>query len=308
MRGDQLVFLLSEIYRETYRKGELLHDPSYLHLLQLHVPWSKIAQHIELLPDPVERLYLRSLENQYLGDYLERELAKLDLNGHEALPFEKAVFYIGLLHNPLYKEENFFSRLSNWEMRIRERMQSLAIDLQNQKENFLHFIPLLGTHAARLRAQEIIRAINGFLFETMGLIGEENCFYETASHCVQSFLEQENLRGIPISLSAIYLILARRLGLPIYGVNMPRHFLIKWETNQLELFLDPFHGGRIIPKDAIIYLLKTNQYPLQSQFFSACNSATIIRRMLSNLSTVFQKIGWTERWALTERLMRSLPS
>lgn len=307
MQQEQLVFLLNEIYRETYRKGEVLQDPSYLHLIHLQIPWHEIAQHIDFISDPLERLYLRSLENRYLEDYLINQISQLNLSGQDNFAFEKAVYCIGLLHNPLYQETTFFNRLNELEQILRQRLQSAGIRFGEEKENFWMFIPIFGSHAARLRAQEVIREINAFLFDSLGLVGDENCFYETASHAIQSFLEKENHRGIPISLSALYLILAKRLGFPIFGVNMPRHFLIKWETNQVEIFLDPFNGGRIIPKDAIIYLLKANHYPLQSQFFAPCSSAVIIRRMLTNLVTVFQKINWLQKANLAEKILRHLP-
>ncbi len=309
MNVDEIVFLLNEIYRERRYASNVIHNPSYLHLLALQLPWYLVAENIEKINNPEERAYLRTLEEQYICDYIARQLSSLNLHQkNEIGPFEKAVYCVGLLHNPRYSEIRFFYHLSSIESALSEHLNAAGVSFDHRSwESILTMLPFIGSHTARVRAEEIIRHLNLFIFETLGIGWDENCFFEPASHAVQSFLEGENRKGIPISLSAFYIILAQRLKLPIYGVNTPRHFLVKWESESVEIFIDPSSGGRIIPRASIEYLLQQQNYPLNRQYFESCHYDTIIRRMLSNLSVVALRTGDGERAAYLEHLTRALP-
>ena len=103
------------------------------------------------------------------------------------------------------------------------------------------------TAAARARVAqegpllERVVALNTLLFDELGFAGEREDFYDPRN----SFLDQVLVRrrGIPISLSVLYCEVARRLGLPAYGVSFPAHFLVRVGRGDGTLVLDPYAGG-----------------------------------------------------------------
>lgn len=93
----------------------------------------------------------------------------------------------------------------------------------------------------------------------------------------------ESRRGIPVSLCTLYLLLGRRLGLPVFGVNMPAHFLVKYQDEQHEVFFDIFNGGNPIQKEQCVqFLLKAGLTP-KPRYFKSASGQTILIRMVCNL-------------------------
>ena len=100
--------------------------------------------------------------------------------------------------------------------------------------------------------------------------------------------------GIPISLSVVYMLLGRRLGLPVYGVNLPHHFVVKYQDEHSEMFIDPFNGGQPLSRaDCVRFLLKASVQP-HAQHFAAASSKSILLRMARNL------LAWAERTGNSE--------
>ena len=89
--------------------------------------------------------------------------------------------------------------------------------------------------------------------------------------------------GIPISLSVVYILLGNRLDLRLYGVNMPKHFVAKYMTNDEELFIDMFNDGQPMSRtDCIRFLLRADVQPLQG-YFDAATPTDVLLRMVRNL-------------------------
>ena len=91
---------------------------------------------------------------------------------------------------------------------------------------------------------KIIRAINHFLFEELGFTGNANQYYDPRNSFVNEVLARRT--GIPITLSLVYLELARRIDFPMVGVGMPGHFLVRPMVDEMDVFVDPFHGGEVL--------------------------------------------------------------
>jgi regulator of sirC expression with transglutaminase-like and TPR domain len=133
--------------------------------------------------------------------------------------------------------------------------------------------------------------INGlrlFLADICGFHGNENDYYDPKN----SFLNQviERRTGIPITLSVLYMEIGRRLGLPLYGVGLPGHFLVKYQDANQVLFLDPFHGGRTLgPAECreIVERMYQGQLRFQEEFLAAVDKKYIVLRMLNNLRGIY---------------------
>jgi regulator of sirC expression with transglutaminase-like and TPR domain len=98
----------------------------------------------------------------------------------------------------------------------------------------------------------------------------------------------DSRQGIPVTLCTIFILLGQRLGLPVFGVNMPAHFLAKYKDDRHEVYFDLFNGGNPIMKEQCIqFLLKAGIKP-QAKYFQAANGQTILLRMICNLLAVSQ--------------------
>jgi regulator of sirC expression with transglutaminase-like and TPR domain len=100
--------------------------------------------------------------------------------------------------------------------------------------------------------------------------------------------------GIPISLSVLYLEVARRVGVIAQGVNFPGHFLVRVAVEDAWLFLDPFSGGRALTPADLEALLRKTTTPdavLEPSVIAAATKRQIVARMLVNLAGIYGRNG-----------------
>ncbi|MEE9295341.1 MAG: transglutaminase family protein [Phycisphaerae bacterium] len=120
--------------------------------------------------------------------------------------------------------------------------------------------------------------------------------FEDFANPVNSYLNRviDTRRGIPISLSAIWLDVAEQLGWPIVGVSLPGHFIIRYEGVGEEMLIDPFNGGRELTHDDCAHMLTTlfgDEFTLTDQHLVPAGTRAILARMLGNLYTTYVQSG-----------------
>ena len=105
-------------------------------------------------------------------------------------------------------------------------------------------------------------------------------------------------RFIPISLSVLYLEVARRLGVPAAGVGFPGHFLVRVDGGPVPLILDPYGGGAALDRPALEALLARASGPdarLDDESLAPTPKRPILARMLNNLAGIYGRTGDTFR-------------
>ena len=115
-------------------------------------------------------------------------------------------------------------------------------------------------------------------------------------------------RGIPISLSALYLLVARRASIPLYGVNVPSHFLIGYQCNERQHFLDPFNDGKSLTQQDVADIIKRNELPLHPAYFKAASDRDIIYRMTNNIVAILERDDARELLPKIQRVRKILRS
>lgn len=133
-----------------------------------------------------------------------------------------------------------------------------------------------------------VSAINRLLFETLGFSGNAVDYYDPRNSFLNEVLERRT--GIPISLSVVYMEIGRRLELPIYGVGLPGHFVVKYEKGRRRFFIDPFHDGRMLNRQGCRRLVRQihgHEVELNDLHFAAVDKRHIILRMAANLRDVY---------------------
>src|SRR5260370_16921174 len=102
----------------------------------------------------------------------------------------------------------------------------------------------LADAASGLMGAEFVASVNTFLFEEIGFRGNAQNYYDPRNSCLNWVLDQRT--GIPITLSLVYLEIARRIGRPIAGIGLPGHFIVKYDDGKYATYLDPFDGAKLL--------------------------------------------------------------
>ena len=134
------------------------------------------------------------------------------------------------------------------------------------------------------------------------ILGDEEAFWgntDDYSAAENSFLNLvlERKQGLPITLSVLYLEVARRAGIPLFGVAFPGHFLVASETGAGKLLMDPFQGGAILTETGCADLLSrvSPQVRFASKMVVPASVKTITSRMLMNLKRTYLAAGEREK-------------
>ena len=164
-----------------------------------------------------------------------------------------------------------------------------ALDIQK-------YLDILEAIATEVKSQlsgatyplKVIKAINFELFDGMGFQGNTENYYAPEN----SFLNQviERRVGIPITLSVIYLAVAKRLDFPMVGIGMPGHFLIRPHFEDAGIYIDAFNQGEILfEQDCQRKLSQIYQQPvkLNPDWLTPVSNRQILARMLNNLKFIY---------------------
>lgn len=136
----------------------------------------------------------------------------------------------------------------------------------------------------------IIESINEILFVQEGLRGNSEDYYNPRNYYLNEVLDRK--LGIPITLSVVYMEVAKRIGFSIAGVGFPEHFLVKHVAPDHEIIIDPFNMGRILTmKDCQEMLDKTgdSKATMNPSMLQPMENRAIITRILYNLKGIYEQ-------------------
>jgi len=159
---------------------------------------------------------------------------------------------------------------------LKQDMDQLYYDVWPQMRDNLHPI-------------DQIKVLNGVMFDQLKFGANTKNFHAANNSFINVVLESK--KGNPISLCVIYLWIAQKLGLPVYGVNLPNLFVLTFKQEQTQFYINVFNKGLIFNKvDIDNYLAQLNLTPLDI-YYQPCSNLEIIRRVLRNLIMAYEKSG-----------------
>jgi regulator of sirC expression with transglutaminase-like and TPR domain len=275
---------------------------------------SSIQALVQLIDDPDESVF----------EHVRDQLVKI---GSEAIPYLENSWeteYYGLLfqnrietiiHNIQFDEVK--SKLEEWvqstekdllkgaiivakyqypgldESKIHESLQMIRRDIWLE----------LNDHQT---AYEQVKIFNKVFFGLHHFQGDNQNFHSSVNSYINSVLESK--KGNPLSLCLIYSIIAQSLDLPIYGVNLPNHFVLAYmdakyssfSINQQNEFgvlfyINAFSKGSIFDTNEIKEFLNGLNLNHHREYFEPCSNTSVIKRMLTNLIASFQQVGNFEK-------------
>ncbi len=169
-----------------------------------------------------------------------------------------------------------------------------------------------------LTALEKIRVMNHIIFEIHGYSGNTANFHAPQNSYLNNVLESK--KGNPLSLSILYSVIAQSLGLPVYGVNLPEHFILAYKDTDPEMaaimrtdnthgvlfYINAFSKGSVFGKREIDTFLKQINMKAMDMFYTPCSNVDIIVRMLRNLIGAYEKLGYPEKVKDLEELLTAI--
>jgi regulator of sirC expression with transglutaminase-like and TPR domain len=156
---------------------------------------------------------------------------------------------------------------------------------------------------------EQIEQLSEYLFETLGFSGNTADYYDVRNSFLNEVMDRR--MGIPITLSLVYIEVARRLKMPVYGVGMPGHFLVKYRDLEREILIDPFHRGRILSLEDCEELfdeMYEGRMSFRLTFVNEVSCKHLLARLLNNLKSIYGRVpDHHKTLAVIERLLMISP-
>lgn len=148
------------------------------------------------------------------------------------------------------------------------------------------------TNITEEEAPERIRKLNRLLFDELGFHGASDSYYDPRNSFLNDVLDRRT--GIPITLSIVYMEVAKRIGLKIDGVGFPGHFIVRYAVKPYDIIIDPFNKGRFLTTDDLRQMLRNyfrGSVELQDEFLRPWGKREMMTRLLSNLQNVYLSEG-----------------
>ncbi|MBK9518933.1 MAG: transglutaminase family protein [Anaeromyxobacter sp.] len=141
---------------------------------------------------------------------------------------------------------------------------------------------------APYRSANTLKALREVLFGEGGLRGNEKAYYDPRNSYLNEVLDRR--LGIPISLSLIFMEVARRVGLDLQGVGFPGHFLVKLRPeNMPDVFIDPYNGGELLTAEECVARFKSlaQGRDFDPRFLEGVTPRQVLARLLHNLKRIY---------------------
>lgn len=132
------------------------------------------------------------------------------------------------------------------------------------------------------------RALAAYLYGTLGFTGDAETYNDPRNGLLSAVLERR--RGLPITLSILYVAIGRRLRLPVFGIALPGHFVAGVGGADRPVVIDPFHDGRLVDEAELtewIPQLTGGRLAFSRNLLRPASPAAVIRRLLNNLTRDF---------------------
>ena len=230
-----------------------------------------------LHPEPSVRTRVRELLDQREAALRDSEFMAFVLGQGEQFDLEDGVWRFSLARYPDINVAAFRAQLDAWADRVRDPLRAGA------------------------SGAETLLALNQVLFGELGFRGNSDDYHDPANSYVNRVMDRR--RGIPISLSAVYLFVGRRLGLPVAGIGMPGHFLCRYQTSREEIYIDAFNGGKLLDRADCKRRIEALAVEHDDSHLAPVTSRRMLQRMIANLHLLHKE---KKQRAETERLQRHL--
>ena len=230
--------------------------------------------------DPVLRRRAQAIVRAFDRQLADNRFLAFCLKGGEELDLEKGAWLLAQTQFPDINEEAYRALLDAFADNARDRIQAVT------------------------EPRQVLTAINHYLFEELGFTGNEEDYYQPDNSYLSRVLDRRT--GNPISLCLVYLLIGRRLQLPLAGIGLPGHFICRYQSSAAEYFIDCFNRGKLLTKtDCVQYLLQGN-YSVRTDYLAPVSPRRMMLRICGNLHQIYLRLEQSEPATRVQRYLVAL--
>jgi regulator of sirC expression with transglutaminase-like and TPR domain len=284
---------------------------------------SEINALVQLIDDPDELIFVQVKDKLLeMGSAVVPHLEKAWVKNNFGELFQFRLETI--IHDIQLKD--VFQKLGNWILKPENLLEGVLIvnKYKYPNINLLYIENLITQLVSDIKSQindnqtalEKIQVINKILFDIYGFRGDKTNYHDPENSYFNAVLTKK--KGNPLMLSILYIEIAKRMQIPIYGINLPNHFLVGFleedyqqnnylynrDSHGILFYINPFSKGTILYQDEIddfLVELKLEQHP---KYYSPCNNISIIRRILTNLIYSYTKLNEKKNVAELKKIIQ----
>lgn len=269
-----------------------------------HSKTTELKALMRLLDDPDQSI-LNQIEQRIL-DFGKDAIALLEETKHNCIDIDLYERIDQIIQKIQF--DSTFNTLMDWKNNAQSNIFEAALSI-----SAMHY-PQMDIDALRKEMDKItrdvwlelnedltplekIQILNHIFFDIYSFNGNKDNLSKPQNSLIKDVIESK--KGNSVSISILYLEVARRLNMPVYGIDLPQNFVLAYVNNESVLsakhrvlfYINPFNKGIIFTKKDIDSFLKQINEKPQDSFFQICENVIIVKRLLSELIESFSAIG-----------------
>jgi regulator of sirC expression with transglutaminase-like and TPR domain len=155
-----------------------------------------------------------------------------------------------------------------------------------------------------LQAIDQVKLLNAIFFNSFKFKSNTSNIKAVSNSMINNVLGTK--KSNPIGLCVLYMLIAQKLKIPIYGVNLPNIFILTYKTERLQFYINVFNKGLTFSKQDIDHYIAQLDLTPRTMFYEPCTHLDIIKRVLRNLVVAYEEIGNTEKMEDAQSLLDDL--
>lgn len=230
--------------------------------------------------DPLIRRRVRSLLTHLHRVEADERFMLFCRHHGEEFDLEHGIWLIAQTRYPEINLEAYHALLDDWAGRLREALRPYR------------------------KGESQLAVMNEFLFGDLGFKGNEQNYYDPENSYLNRVIDRRT--GNPISLCLVFILLGRRLEMPIAGIGFPGHFLCRYQTSQEEHYIDAFNQGKLLSKAQCMQYLKRNGLGVREGYLVPVSARRVLLRICANLHQIYLQLSEHEEAAKVQRYLVAL--
>lgn len=240
-------------------------------------PWLEAES---LNGDPLTRRRVRSLLKFLHREEADERFTTFCQHHGEEFDLEQGIWLIAQTRHPEINVEAYRALLDDWANRLREALRPYR------------------------KGESQLAVLNEFLFGELGFKGNEQNYYDPENSYLNRVIDGRT--GNPISLCLLFMLIGRRLEMPIAGIGFPGHFLCRYQNSQEEHYIDAFNQGKLLSKAQCMQYLKRNGLGVREGYLVPISARRVLLRICANLHQIFLQLSEHDEAARVQRYLVAL--
>lgn len=160
------------------------------------------------------------------------------------------------------------------------------------------------SHRSYASPSDQIKNLNHIFFNKLKFTSNTQNIHAPGNSMINIVLETR--KGNPTTLCLVYMLIARRLKMPIFGVNLPNLFVLTYKSNETQFYINAFNKGKVFSKNDIDNYISQLKLNPSNKFYQPCSNLEIIQRILRGLVLSFEKLGEVHKVEEVKSLLEAI--